>query len=236
VNDLCLVQDAKKRAALASTQLIKEGYVIGLGTGSTVNYMIEELGRIIQTEGLKILGIPTSKKTAALAAQYCIPLTSLEEYPRPDVAIDGADQVDPTLNLIKGMGGALTREKIVDSAASMLAIIVDESKMTSQLGYRQVVPVEVIPFAIASVTDKIRILGGIPILRSSADHGYFPTDNGNAIIDVDFGIINDPATLEKQIKLIPGVVESGLFVDMAKTVYIGTCNDVKQIDKRSRKT
>ncbi|UCH37320.1 MAG: ribose-5-phosphate isomerase RpiA [Candidatus Bathyarchaeota archaeon] len=232
---LSSVQDAKKRAALASIELIKDGYVVGLGTGSTVNYMLEELGRTILNEDLKILGIPSSTKTAILATKHQIPLTTLEEHPRLDVAIDGADQVDPALNLIKGMGGALTREKIIDSAASLLAIIVDESKVTSQLGFQQVVPVEVIPFAITPVSTKLQLLGGIPILRSSSEHTYFLTDNGNAILDVDFGLINDPASLEKQIKLIPGVVESGLFINMAKTVYIGTSNDVKQIDKRNFK-
>ena len=230
-----LESEAKRRAAVASTELVRSGQIVGLGSGSTANYMIEELGRRIREEKLKITGVPTSNQTAELAAKCGIPLTTLDEHPRLDIAIDGADQVDPRLNLIKGMGGALTREKIVDGAAETLAIIVDESKMTPQLGVNQVVPVEAVPFATAPVMSKLVRLGGKPSIRTAKDkRGYFVTDNGNNIVDVDFGAINDVKGLERKIKMISGVVESGLFVGMAKIVFVGAASGIRKIERRKR--
>ena len=227
------VSDAKKRAAIASTKLIKSGQVIGLGSGSTARYMIEEIGGRIREEKLRIFGVPTSNQTAELATKQGIPLTTLDKHPKLDIAIDGADQVDPKLNLIKGMGGALTREKIVDGAAETLVIIVDEGKMTQQLGVDQVVPVEVIPFATTPVMRKLVKLGGKPSIRLSKDkRSYFITDNGNSIIDVDFGAIGDAKKLETMVKVISGVVEIGLFVDMAKTVFVGSESTVKRIERK----
>lgn len=227
------VNEAKRRAAVASAKLVRSGQVVGLGTGSTADYMVEELGRRIREERLKILGVPTSNRTAELAVKHGIPLTTLGEHPRLDIAIDGADQVDADLNLIKGMGGALTREKIVDGAAETLVIIVDESKMTPQLGVNQVVPVEVIPFAIVPVMSRLAKLGGKPSVRPSGDkRGYFMTDNDNNIVDVDFGAIGDAKKLEREIKMIPGVVENGLFVDMAKVVFVGGKGGVKKIERK----
>lgn len=225
------VEEAKRRAAIASAKLVRSGQVVGLGTGSTANYMIEELGRRIREERLRIVGVPTSNQTAELAARYGIPLTTLDEHPRLDIAIDGADQVDPELNLIKGMGGALTREKVVDGAAEMLVIIVDESKMAPQLGVDQAVPVEVIPFATAPVMGRLAKLGGEPSIRFYKG-GYFVTDNGNNIVDVDFGAIGDAKRLEREIKMISGVVESGLFVDMAGIVFVGNESGVKKIERK----
>ena len=134
------IEEAKKNVALKAVELVKEGQIVGLGSGSTVRYAIEEIGRKVREEGLNILGISTSHRSTDLARDVEIPLTSLEHHPQVDLAIDGADQVDPNLNLIKGMGGALTREKIVDSNAQVLVIIVDESKLTDKLGSNQVVP------------------------------------------------------------------------------------------------
>ena len=225
--------DAKKRVAIASIKLIENGHCIGLGSGSTVNCLIVELGKRIQENKLNILGVSTSKQTTELATKQGIPLTTLDRHPILDLAIDGADQVDPELNLIKGMGGALTREKIVDRASKKLVIIVDESKITPQLGVGQVVPVEVIPFAIAPVMEKLVKLGGKPKIRLSKDRNrHFVTDNGNKIVDVDFGAINEAKQLEKK---ITGVVESGLFIEMAKIVFIGSKNAVKTIERRSVK-
>ena len=223
--------EAKKNAAIASAGLVTSGQILGLGSGSTANYMIEALGRKIREEKLRIFGIPTSNKTAELATEHGIPLTTLDEYPRLDIAIDGADQVDHKLNLIKGMGGALTREKIVDRVAEKLVIIVDESKITDQLGTNQVVPVEVIPFAKAVVMSELAKMGGKPFIRFSHDKNYFITDNGNNIIDVDFGAISDANKLEMKVKMIPGVVESGLFVDMTKIVFIGSKDSVRKIER-----
>lgn len=229
------VDEMKRRAAVASVELIRSGQIVGLGSGSTANYMLEELGRKIREEQLRIFGVPTSNQTADLAVKYGIPLTTLDEHPRLDVAIDGADQVDPRLNLIKGMGGALTREKIVDGAAETLAIIVDESKMTPQLGVNQVIPVEVIPFATVPVMSKLASLGGEPSIRFSKDKAdHYVTDNGNNIVDVDFGAISDAEKLGREIKMISGVVESGLFVNMAKIIFVGSENGVKKIERRKR--
>ena len=223
--------EAKKNAAIASAGLVTSGQILGLGSGSTANYMIEALGRKIREEKLRIFGIPTSNKTAELATEHGIPLTTLDKYPRLDIAIDGADQVDHKLNLIKGMGGALTREKIVDRVAEKLVIIVDESKITDQLGINQVVPVEVIPFAKAVVMSELAKMGGKPLIRFSNDKNYFITDNGNNIIDVDFGAISDANKLEMKVKMIPGVVESGLFVDMTKIVFVGSKDSVRKIER-----
>jgi ribose 5-phosphate isomerase A len=223
-------EEAKKKAALESVTLVQSNDVVGLGTGSTTRYMVEELGRRVREEGLKITGVPTSIQTSRLAQKVGVPLTSLDEHPRLDIAIDGADQVDPLLNLIKGMGGALTREKIVDSAAERLVIIVDEGKLTEKLGEDQVVPVEVIPLGLTPVIARLEELGGVAVTRHTGDTDLYITDNGNYIVDVDFGVIADPARLEREIKLIPGVVENGLFIDMTEVVYVGSERGVKTIE------
>jgi ribose 5-phosphate isomerase A len=224
-------EEAKKKAALESVALVQGNDVVGLGTGSTTRYMVEELGRRIREEGLNITGVPTSIQTSRLAQKVGIPLTNLDVHPRLDIAIDGADQVDPLLNLIKGMGGALTREKIVDSAAERLVIIVDESKLAEKLGEDQVVPVEVIPLGLTPVITRLEKLGGTVVTRRTGGADYYITDNGNYIVDVDFGVIADPARLEREIKLIPGVVENGLFIDMTEVVYVGSEREVKTIKR-----
>lgn len=223
-------EEAKRRAALASVKHVKDGNVIGLGTGSTVLYAILEIGRMVREGGLNVLGIPTSEKTKSIAVNSGVPLTTLDEHPSPDIAIDGADQVDEELNMIKGLGAALTREKILDSAAKLLVIVVDETKLTKKLGLKQVVPVEVLPFAIPPVSNALREMGGKPILRTFGSEGKLvETDNGNFIVDVDFGPIDDPEGLEKEIKMIPGIIECGLFLGMADIVYVGYRKGVKKL-------
>jgi ribose 5-phosphate isomerase A len=220
----------KKRAAIEASWLIKDGQKIGLGTGSTVNYMIEALGKRIVEEKLYVLGVPTSRATANCAQKFKVPLTTLDKYAELDIDIDGADQVDLNLDLIKGMGGALTREKIVASASRQFVIIVDQAKMTSRLGDGQVLPVEVIPFSIPTVSRRIEKLGGKPKLRLVNDtREPFITDNGNSILDVDFGPIMNPKEMETQIKMTPGVVETGLFLGMANAVFIGGSDRVQKI-------
>ena len=232
-------EEAKRQAALEAVKLVENDLIVGLGTGSTVYYAIEEIGRRIRNEGLKTLCIPTSSQTQVQAERLGIPLTNLNEYPRVDLAIDGADQVDPNLNLIKGGGGALTREKIVDSSTNFLAIVVDETKLTDKLGRKQSIPVEVILFALKTVMNRIKEMGGKPIVRLSGktmplkSEKYFMTDNGNLIIDADFGELKDAENLEKQIKMIPGVIENGLFINMTHKLYVGQKNGVKIIDKKS---
>ncbi len=225
-------EEEKKKAAIEASKLVKNGQIVGLGTGSTTFYMVEELGRRVKEEGLSIKGIPTSIATGNHATRLGIPLTTLSEHPELDIAIDGADQVDPKLNLIKGMGGALTREKIVDSAAKMFVIIVDEAKMSKKLGIDQVVPVEVVPFAVPVVTRRLLALGGKPKLRTDkATAKPFVTDNGNSVVDVDFGSIDNPKGLEEKVKMIPGVLENGLFVGLAHSVYVGYRDKVENIKK-----
>jgi ribose 5-phosphate isomerase A len=227
-----LREEEKRRAAIEATKLIKDGQVVGLGTGSTVFYMMEELGRLIKEEGLRVLGIPTSEATARVAEKLGIPLTSLENVSGVDIAIDGADQVDRRLNLIKGMGGALTREKVVESEANLFVVIVDSKKLSEKLGMGQVVPVEVIRFAAPVVAKRLTGLGGKPKLRTERFSGHpFITDNGNIIFDVDFGTIDKPKQLEKDIKRITGVVESGLFVEMADIVYVGCSDRVERLTR-----
>lgn len=223
-------EDEKRRAALEASSLVKDGQVVGLGTGSTVSYMIEELGRRVDEEQLRILGVPTSKATASLAEKVGIPLTTLEEHPELDIAIDGADQVDPNLDLIKGMGGALTREKVVASAAGLFVVIIDEGKMAQKLGVGQVLPIEVIPFAVPTVIRRLEKLGGKPRVRKAKDSGEtFMTDNGNSVLDVDFGFVENPKELEASVKMIPGVVENGLFVGMADAVFVGHAGRVEKL-------
>jgi len=225
-------EDAKKKAALEAVKNVKDGSIIGLGSGSTVAYAILEIGRRIREENLRVLGVPTSYKTFLLAVECGIPITTLNEHPKLDLDIDGADQIDGRLNLIKGMGGALTREKIVAAASKSLIIVADETKLTDSLGKDQPVPVEVMPFALPLVSNRIKRIGGKPALREKRDgSGPYVTDNGNFILDVDFGVIEDPLHLDASLKGIPGIIETGLFVGMTEKAYIGTKKDVKILKK-----
>ncbi|MEM3716040.1 MAG: ribose 5-phosphate isomerase A [Candidatus Bathyarchaeia archaeon] len=228
------VEDAKRRAAVEAVKNIRDGFIVGLGSGSTAAYAIEEIGRRVREEGLRVLGVPSSYQSLLLAAKFGIPTTTLYEHPLIDLTIDGADQIDQNLNLIKGMGGALTREKIIAAASRCLIIVADERKLTDKLGVGQLLPVEILPFAEPLVKAKIREIGGKPYLRESKKNAPFITDNGNFILDVDFGAIDDPLDLERKLKMIPGVVETGLFIGMAKSAYIGTRTSVKKIDVGER--
>ena len=229
-----MVEKGKKNAALEAVKHVKDGFVIGLGSGSTVAYAAEEIGKRIKTEKLHVKVVPTSYQAFMLAVKNGIPLTTLEEHPILDLAIDGADQIDENLNLIKGMGGALTREKIVAAASKNLIIIADERKKAKILGENgQQMPVEVLPFAASFVMHKISELGGKPKIREGTGKvGPVVTDNGNFIIDVDFGLIDKPAELEKKLKTIPGIVETGLFVDMADLVYLGKLDKVERLKRK----
>jgi len=226
-------EEAKRKAASEAVKHVKDGFIVGLGSGSTVAYAFKEIGKRIKKEGLQIHGIPTSYQASMLATEYGIPTTTLDEYPKLDLAIDGADQIDKNLNLIKGMGGALLREKIVATAAKQFIIVADESKMTDTLGKNQHVPIEVLPFAFATAMSRIRKTKGEPILREGTDKvGPVITDNGNFIVDVDFGLIKNPKELEYKLKSIPGVIETGLFIEMADIAYIGTSTTVKILKRK----
>ena len=216
---------AKSAAGFRAADMVEEDMVIGLGTGSTVFYMIERLAARVR-EGLKVTGIPTSYQTAMRAREYGIPLATLDDYPVIDMAIDGADEVDPRLNLIKGRGAAHTREKCVAAAAFRFIVVVDEQKVVPRLSAP--VPVEVIPFAIRPVMSQVRGFGCLPVIREGVKKdGPVITDNGNFIIDCTFTAIPRPAELEEAIARIPGVVESGLFSGFADKTTIIVGNEKK---------
>ncbi len=225
-------EQAKRAVAKEAVKNVKNGFILGLGSGSTAAYVIKEIGKRIQTENLKVYAIPTSYQAMLLAVENRIPLTTLYEYPEIDLTIDGADQIDKNLNMIKGGGAALTREKIVASASKKVLIVADETKLTDKLGKNCPVPIEVLPFALPHVIKKIEKLGGKPVLRQAKNKvGPIITDNGNSIIDVDFGIMEIPEKLESLLKSIPGIVETGLFINMADTALIGGEKGIKRLKK-----
>jgi len=230
------IEKAKKTAALEAVKHVKDGFVIGLGSGSTAAYAIEAIGDRIKKEELRIYGVPTSYQAFTLAVKHKIPITTLEEHPTLDLTIDGADQIDGKLNLIKGMGGALAREKIVASASKKLIIVVDESKKVRTLGEKNhPVPIEVLPFAVPFVIRKVKEIGGKPTLREGIKKvGPVITDNGNFIVDATFGVMHSPFEVECKLKHIPGVVETGLFIEMASVAYIGKSLNVEELKKNVR--
>lgn len=213
----------KQKVGQAAALRVQSGSIVGLGTGSTTAYTIQFLGERLKAGELKdIQGIPTSFQAEVLAKQYGIPLTTLDAVDHIDLAIDGADEVDPQKNLIKGGGAAHTREKIVDYLADQFIVVVDSSKIVERLGSSFPVPVEVIPMAIAPVMRAIEKLGGKPELRMGVKKaGPVITDQGNMVVDVKFDNISDPAGLEKTLNNIPGVLENGIFVGVTDLVLVG---------------
>ena len=224
-------RDALKRAAAeAAVQLVEQDMVVGLGSGSTAAFAIEALARR-HRQGLRFVGIPTSERTAAQAAAADIPLTSFGEHRQIDLTIDGADEVERgTLNLIKGLGGALLREKIVAAATRRLAIIVDATKLVDRLGTHAPVPVEVVAFGLEATQAALEVLGASVRLRRSPSGQPFVTDSGNRILDCNFDRIADPARLEDRIGRIVGVVESGLFISRADPVFVADASGVHRLD------
>ena len=227
--ELNSLDQEKQLAALAAVQLVESGNIVGLGSGSTATCAIRLLGERVR-QGLKILGIPTSQKTKQLAEQMGIPLATLDEQPQIDIDIDGADEIDPNLNVIKGGGGALLREKIIASASRRFIVIAESTKQVPHLG-KFPLPVEVIPFAEAVITPRIEALGAQVKLRRYAYDNPFVTDEGHHILDCSFSQIADPAALSQQLHSIPGVVEHGLFIGMVETAFIGKNGTVIQLKK-----
>jgi ribose 5-phosphate isomerase A len=217
----------KQAAARASLRFVQDGDVVGLGTGSTAAYAIRFLAEHVHA-GLKIRGIPTSVRTKELAKTAGIPLTNLDEVQCIDVTIDGADEFDPQLNLIKGGGGALLHEKIVASASRLLVIIADSSKQVPVLG-KFPLPVEVVPFAQVLVARKIEALGAKVKIRQTAEGKPFLTDEHHHILDCHFGQIADPPALARKLEAIPGVVEHGLFIGMANVVLVARNGNVQEL-------
>ena len=201
----------KRQAALAALAEIHDGMIVGLGSGSTASIFVRELGY----SGLKVLGIPTSEESRRIAMEVGISLTTFHEHPEIDLTVDGADEVSPQLDLVKGLGGALVREKIVAHASKRVVIIVDESKMVDRLGTKTVIPIEVIPLAVPL------ILAQLKDATVREENGKpFVSDNGNTIVDWKSGPIDNPAALEKQLKTMTGVVDSGVFAGVASSVIV----------------
>jgi ribose 5-phosphate isomerase A len=217
----------KEAAARASLRFVHDGNVVGLGTGSTAAYAVRFLGDQVRA-GLKIRGIPTSVHTRDLAASLGIPLTTLDECQQIDVDIDGADEFDPQLNLIKGGGGALLREKIIASASRQVVIIADSSKQVAVLGTFPL-PVEVVGFAQPLVAKRITALGATVKLRQDAKGNPFVTDEGHHILDCSFGKIPDPPALARILSDMPGVVEHGLFINLASVVLVAKGENVTEL-------
>lgn len=219
----------KQQAAERAVELIESGMVVGLGSGSTAIWAVRAIGQRLANGQLRdIRGIPTSVVTETEARQLGIPLVTLEECPVIDVTIDGADEVDPQFNLIKGGGGALLREKIVAQASKREIIIVDESKLVEKLGTKWAVPVEVIPFGWHSQYDYLMSLGAQVILRRSGDE-VFKTDQGNLILDCQFGLIDEPISLGARIKSRAGIVEHGLFLGLATDVIVASQHGIRSL-------
>ncbi len=213
----------KRAAAKAAAEMVQAGMVIGLGTGSTAEFAIHALAERVAS-GLKMIGVPTSRRSETIARSGGVPLTDLQSVDRIDLTIDGADEIDPrSLSVIKGRGGALVREKLVASASDRLIIIADSTKLVERLGSDHSVPVEVIPFGWHVPSKRLTELGGTVTLRTILPgNSPFVTDNGNVILDVDFGPIDDPERLASMIKALTGVVDHGLFINLADQALIGT--------------
>jgi ribose 5-phosphate isomerase A len=221
-------RDAMKRAAAtAAVAEIEDGMIVGLGSGSTAELVVEALAARI-AGGLRVAGVPTSERTAALARRFGVTLTGFAEHRRLDLAIDGADAVETgTLNLVKGLGGALLREKIVAAASRRMIVVVDETKLATRLGATPI-PVEIVVFGCEATLAALAAIGAAPSLRM-ADGAPFRTDGGNYIADCAAGELSDPVAVERRLAALVGVVETGLFLGMASLVLVGTATGVRRL-------
>ncbi|MSR46726.1 MAG: ribose-5-phosphate isomerase RpiA [Planctomycetes bacterium] len=215
--------EARRRVGVAAAALVENGMVVGLGTGSTAACAIAELGRRVREDGLRFIGVPTSWSAAELARQAGLDLRTLNDVDRVDIALDGADEVGPGLALIKGGGAAHTQEKIVATAARRFVVLADDGKLVDVLGVKWAVPVEVLGFALKAVERTLVAMGSVPVLRKGGGKdGPVVTDHGNLVLDAKFESIPDPAALARVLDAIPGVLEHGLFVDLADEALIGS--------------
>jgi ribose 5-phosphate isomerase A len=222
----------KKQAGDAAAMLVEDGMIVGLGTGSTARFAIAAIGRRVAEEGLRILGIPTSDRTAEQARNEKIPLTTFAEHTQIDLTLDGADEILPgPLYLIKGHGGALLREKIVASASKRMAVVADDTKLVTRLGERVSVPVEVVPFGWQVTARRLAELGGKPTLRLGADQKPYITDGGHYILNCAFGAMDDPKETAHHLDHVVGLIEHGLFLKVATEAYIAGQGGVKVVKK-----
>ena len=224
-----LQDQLKHEVAAAAAQLVKPGMTLGLGSGSTAALFVESVGRRVKSGELEgVRGVPTSFQAEVLAVQHGVPFATLNEIDRIDLAVDGADEVAPNLDLTKGGGGCHTEEKLVDAWAEELVIVVDDSKLVSKLGEKMPIPVEVLPDTFRQVTERLERIGGKPELRMAVRKaGPVITDQGNFLIDTTFAPIDNPGELEKELNNMPGVLDVGLFVGLADKVLIGEERDGK---------
>jgi len=227
-------QDQLKAAAAESAAArVMDGMVVGLGSGSTAALAVNAIGRRVR-QGLRITGIPTSEATAARAKALGIPLTTLAEVSGIDITIDGADEVEQdSLNLIKGLGGALLREKLVATATKAMVIVIDSSKLVTHLGDHDPIPVEVVPFGWETTAGRLSRLGATPVLRRNVNGEIFVTDGGHYILDCAFGPIASPAGLQRELDGVVGLVEHGLFVGLASRVVVGGPEGLKTLRRNS---
>jgi ribose 5-phosphate isomerase A len=228
------IQDElKKKAAHRAVEFITSGMVIGLGTGSTAKFAVERIGELLHGGSLKnISGIPSSDQTEKLAQRMAIPLTRLDEHPAVDLNIDGADEVDPDLNLIKGGGGALLKEKIIAQASRRNIIVVDDSKLSAQLGSLFSLPVEIIPLARKTEENYLQSLGASVTLRADDDGQPFRTDQKNLILNAEFGPIANLKELAHRLNLRAGIVEHGLFIELAHDVIVAKDSGIEHLQRK----
>ncbi len=220
----------KKNAAEKAVEQIEPGMIVGLGTGSTALFAVKRIAELLENGKLNnIVGIPTSLETEDEALKAGIRVGLLDEFPEIDITIDGADEVDKNLNLIKGGGGALLKEKIIAQASERVIIVVDESKLSKQLGEKWALPIEVVPMALEVERRFLKSIGGSPMVRERRG-GYFVTDEGNYIIDTSFGIIKDPEKLASKLQERAGIVEHGLFINIASQVIVAGKSGIKILD------
>jgi len=224
--------ELKQKAGFFAADLVESGMVIGLGTGSTTRFALERIAARIKTGKLKnIVGIPSSTRTEKLALELGIPLTGLDDHPEIELTIDGADEVDPKLDLIKGGGGALLREKIIAQASRRNIIIVDAGKLVPRLGTNWAVPVEVIPFAREPEKHFLTGLGATVTLRMAAEKTPFVTDQDNRILEADFGAMDQPGDLAVRLNERAGIVEHGLFLDLATDVIVAAAAGIRHLQR-----
>ncbi len=224
--------ELKRRAAQRAVELVEDGMKLGLGTGSTARHVLEAIAvRRSAGELEHVVGVPTSRDTRGRAGELGIPLSTLDDLPRLDLTLDGADEVDPALNLIKGLGGALLWEKIVAAASDRVVIVVDETKLVDRLGARSPVPVEVVPFGWRTLLAPLSRLGARPALRNDRNGDPFRTDGGHFILDCAFDHRLDAPALERELQRLPAVVETGLFIGMADTIVVGGEREIRLIHR-----
>ncbi len=224
-------EEFKKQAAIKAVEQVASGMVVGLGTGSTAKYAVERIGALYQSGALKnIVGIPSSVQTEELALAVGVPLTTFEAHQVIDINIDGADEVDPQLNLIKGGGGALLREKVIAQASRRNVIIVDESKISDKLGMHWALPIEVVPFAGPSETRFLEELGAEVSIRKKDDGDFFKTDQNNLILDASFGPMDDPASLAVKLDNRAGIAGQGLFIGLTSKVIVAGKDGIRELN------